>query len=160
MTRVTSVFRNLCCAICLIALSPIVLPGDAFAAGGPGGGGGGGSQQADDGRRRNLTASDSYVPLPPLTATVQADFRARGLLQIEAGLEISDNRLRRRAERSMPLLRDAYVSALSVYAGIHYRYGEVPDAERIGELLQQATDHALGEPGAEVLLGMIMIHTD
>lgn len=157
MTRVTSVIRNLCCAICLIALSSILLPGDAFAAGGPGGGG---SQQADDGRRRNLTASDSYVPLQPLTATVQADFRARGLLQIEAGLEISDNRLRRRAEQSMPRLRDAYVSALSVYAGIHYRYGEVPDADRIGELLQQATDHALGEPGAEVLLGMIMIHTD
>lgn len=157
MTQLVNVFRYLCCAICVVLLSAAILPGDAFAGGG---GGGDAPQQADDGRRRNLTASDSYVPLPPLTATVQADFRARGLLQIEAGLEISDSRLRRRAERSMPLLRDAYVSALSVYAGVNYRYGEVPDADRIAELLQQATDHALGQPGAEVLLGMIMIHTD
>jgi hypothetical protein len=89
---------------------------------------------------------------------VHSDFRLRGIMHIEAGLDIPDNRLRRRAERLMPRLRDRYVSALAMYAGTNYSYGEVPDAERISQMLQQATDEALGQDGAEVLLGMIIIH--
>lgn len=151
--------RTVLCALTLIALAAVLLPGDAFALGGGAAPASGGGQSEDSSRRRSLTSSTTYVPLPPLTATVQADFRARGLLQIEAGLEISDARLRRRAEASMPLLRDAYVSAMSVYTGVNYRYGDVPDADRIAQLLQEATNHALGQEGAVVLLGMVMIHT-
>lgn len=98
------------------------------------------------------------MPLDPLTATVHADFRLRGVLHIEAGLEIPDNRLRARAERLMPRLRDHYVSALAMYTGANYRFGDVPDADRISELLQRATDEALGEEGAIILLGMVIIH--
>ncbi len=100
------------------------------------------------------------MPLPPLTATVQANRRARGILQIEAGLEVEDSRLRRRVERYMPRLRNAYVTAMSVYTGNYFQYGEVPDADRIAALLQEATDMTLGQDGAEVLLGMIIIHSD
>ncbi|MHA6287764.1 flagellar basal body-associated FliL family protein [Maricaulis sp. CAU 1757] len=117
-----------------------------------------GAHSGNDTRHRTLTASPTYVPLPPLTATVQANHHARGLLQIEAGLEIDDARLRRRVQRYMPRLRNAYVSALSVYTGVNYQYGDVPDADRIAALLQEATDMALGEPGAEILIGMIIIH--
>lgn len=124
------------------------------------GGGGGSAPPADDGRHRNLTSSTSYMPLPPLTATVQANRRARGLLQIEAGLEIDNPDLRQRVNRYMPRLRNAYVSALSLYTGVYYQYGDVPDADRIAALLQEATDMTLGETGAEVLLGMIIIHAE
>jgi hypothetical protein len=125
-----------------------------------GGGGEGASESEESGGRRHriLTSSDHFVPLDPLTATVHSDFRLRGIMHIEAGLDIPDNRLRRRAERLMPRLRDRYVSALAMYAGTNYSYGEVPDAERISQMLQQATDEALGQDGAEVLLGMIIIH--
>lgn len=116
--------------------------------------------QSDDSRHRNLTSSDSYMPLPPLTATVQAQRRARGLLQIEAGLEVEDAELRRRIDRLMPRLRNAYVSALTMYTGMYYQYGDVPDADRIAAMLQEATDMTLGREGAEVLLGMIIIHSD
>lgn len=115
---------------------------------------------SDDARHRNITSSDSYVPLHPLTATVQANRRARGILQIEAGLEVEDYQLRRRVERYMPRLRNAYVTAMSVYTGAYFEYGEVPDAERIASLLQEATDMTLGQDGAQVLLGMIIIHSD
>ncbi|WP_417494824.1 hypothetical protein [Maricaulis sp.] len=93
-------------------------------------------------------------------ATVQANYRARGNLQIEAGLEIEDARLRRRVEEIMPRLRNAYVTALSVYTGVNYRYGTVPDADRIAQLLQDATDMTLGTDGARVLIGMVIINAD
>lgn len=115
---------------------------------------------AEDSRHRTLTSSQTYMPLDPLTATVQADHRARGLLQIEAGLEISDSRLRHRVEQNMPRLRNAWVSALSVYTGVNYRFGDIPDADRIAAILQEATDITLGQEGAQVLIGMIIIHAD
>ncbi len=98
------------------------------------------------------------MPLDPLTASVHADFRLRGILHIEAGLEIPNGRDRSRAERLMPRLRDRYVSALAMYTGANYRFGDVPDADRISYLLQEATDEVLGEDVADILLGMVIIH--
>ena len=109
-------------------------------------------------RRRSITSSTNFVPLDPLTATLQSDYRLRGILQIEAGLEIEDSRLRARAQSMMPRLRNAYVTQLSIYAGANYRYGDLPDADRISTMLQQATDEVLGEEGAQILIGMIVIH--
>ncbi|WP_300544022.1 hypothetical protein [Maricaulis sp.] len=140
-----------------------LLPLTAFAAAlcltGPALAGGGGSPApSEDSRHRTLTSSESYVPISALTATVQANHRAQGLLQIEAGLEVPDARLRRRVEQYMPRLRNAWVTALSVYTGVNYRFGDVPDADRIAQVLQEATDITLGQEGAEILIGMIIIH--
>lgn len=140
----------------LILLTAILTLTPAAMAAPPSGGdeqGGGESE-----RRRMITSSEGYVPLSPLTASVHADYRIRGVLQIEAGLEIPDNRLRARAERLMPRLRDAYVAALSRYAGANYRYGDVPDTDRISLVMQEATDDILGQDGADFLLGMVIIH--
>ncbi len=140
----------------LLGLSlTLVAPGMSAWAGPPESG-----ASSEGGRNRAITSSETYMPLPPLTATVQANRRARGLMQIEAGLEISDSRLRHRVERYLPRLRNAYVSALSIYTGAHYSFGEVPDADRIAQILQEATDMTLGQEGAEVLIGMIVIHAD
>lgn len=146
----------------LVAVLLASATGPALAGGGGGGGGGGSSApaQGEETRRRMITPSQTYMPLPPLTATVQANHRARGLLQIEAGLEIEDPQLRRRAERYLPRLRNAWVSGLSAYTGMSYRFGDVPDADRIAQILQEATDITLGEEGAEVLIGMVIIHAD
>lgn len=141
-------------SICSLLMTPT-----AFA-----GGGGGGdttaapAQQGSGRQHRPITSSTGYVPLAPLTATVQSDFRLRGIMHIEAGLEIPNNRQRERAEQLMPRLRDRYVSALAMYTGANYRFGDVPDADRISELLQQATDEVLGAGEADILLGMVIIH--
>lgn len=124
----------------------------------PSSGDGHGAPPQQTQRGRSITSSPDFVPLAPLTATLQADYRLRGILQIEAGLEIPDSRLRARAEEMMPRLRNAYVTQLSIYAGANYRYGEMPDAERISVMLQRATDEVLGQEGARVLLGMVVIH--
>ena len=141
-----------------LALCLLLAPGEIALA--YSGGGGGSPAPAEDSRHRSLTSSDSYLPLPPLMATVQADYRARGNLQIEAGLDVEDSRLRRQVEQSMPRLRNAYITALSVYTGVNYRYGAVPDADRIAQLLQDATDMTLGTDGARVLIGMVIVNSD
>lgn len=143
--------RVFCLAVALAAFGPL----SAFAAPPSSGGG-----EQTDARRRSLTQSENYMPLPPLTASVQADYRLRGVIQIEAGLELDSARDRRRVQMLMPRLRDGYVSALSLYTGVNYRFGDVPDVDRITELLQEATDRALGEDKARVLLGMVIIHAD
>lgn len=115
-------------------------------------------RQGSSRQHRPITSSEGYVPLTPLTATVHSDFRLRGILHIEAGLDIPDSRQRSRASQLMPRLRDRYTSVLAMYTGANYRYGDVPDADRIAELLQQATDEVLGAGQAEILLGMVIIH--
>ena len=144
--------------VCLLGAAALMSTTPAYAAPPAGDSHGSASGGESSERRRMITSSDGYVPLSPLTASVHADFRMRGVLQIEAGLEIPDNRLRARAERLMPRLRDAYVAALSSYAGSNYRYGDVPDADRISAVLQQATDTILGQEGADFLLGMVIIN--
>ncbi len=150
-------FPALSCWTIALALGLSLAVGDAaFASAAPPAS----AAPAEDPRHRNLTSSNSYLPLPPLMATVQADHRARGILQIEAGLDVENGRLRRRVEQAMPRLRNAYVTAMSIYTGVNYRFGDVPDADRISQLLQDATDVTLGTTGARVLIGMIIINAD
>ena len=162
MKSVLAKFQPFKMVLALAAALSLSLPAQALVAGGGGGGGGAPAPapSAEDGRRRSITSSEDYLPLPELMTTVQADFRSAGLMQVEAGLEISDRQLLRRAQENMPRLRDAYVSALSLYAGINYRFGDVPDVDRIIELMQNATDHALGQEGAVVYISMVMIHAN
>ncbi|WP_146190578.1 hypothetical protein [Marinicauda salina] len=114
--------------------------------------------ESEPGRGRVITGSEDYVPLDPIVAAVQADFALKGLLHIEVGLNADSPALRRRIEARMPRLRDAYTAAILSYTGLAYQYGDVPDAEQISAMLQRATDSTLGETGATVLLGMIIIY--
>lgn len=134
--------------IAAAAIAALAVSAPALAAGGGGHGGGG----------KKVTASESYLPMDTLTATVAQDYSLRGVLQIDAGLEIEDPKLRARAEALRPRLRDAYAAALAAYAGGIYRPGAAPDAAMIGDMLQDATDRTLGEPGADFLLGMVIVH--
>ena len=107
---------------------------------------------------RAITHVESYVPLDPILAAVQADMRLRGVMHIELGLDVQDRQLRRRIEQRMPYLRNAYNSSIAVYTGVHYRFGQVPDPDLIARLLQRATDETLGQEGATVLIGMVMVN--
>jgi len=109
-------------------------------------------------KKKRVTDAEEFMEIPYLAATISDDGRVAGLLQVEAGLDIPDARLRRKAEALMPRLRDAYTDALTAYAGRLYRPGDAPDADRIAALLQSATDRVLEEEGAHVLLGMVMVH--
>lgn len=107
---------------------------------------------------RAITHVESYVPLDPIIASVQADMRLRGVIHIELGLNADDARLRREIQARMPHLRNAYNSTIAVYTGVHYSFGELPDADMISRMLQHATNETLGRDDAQVLLGMVMIN--
>lgn len=117
-----------------------------------------GSQSRTQRGARAITHVDSYISIEPIIAAVQSNNNLRGIIHIEFGLEVPKGRDRRDIETLMPLLRNAYSTAVSTYTGMNYRYGEIPNVERIAHLLQSATDQVAGPDKAEVLLAMVIIH--
>ena len=96
-----------------------------------------------------------YIELPTLTATAIRPGGRRGVLTVQATLNIADPAKRERATKYMPKLIDAYVVALQTWV---YQMvpGALPNVELMSRSLQQATDRIIG-PGARVLLGGVMI---
>jgi len=106
---------------------------------------------------RKKGGGDSFIQLQTLTATViRADGR-RGVMTLEAGLDVPDAGLRTRADQSTPRLRAAFAQVLQVYA-TGLPGGAVPNADYLERQLQQQTDQVLGRPGARLLLGTIMVN--
>lgn len=128
-------------ALAVMAALAIAMPADAAGAG-----------------KKKVTVSESFVALPSLTASVAQDFEVRGMLHVEAGIEVKDAKQRALAEAILPRLRAACAEALRDYAGDQFAYGDVPDADRIAVLLQAAIDRELGGQGADLILGMVIIH--
>ncbi len=97
------------------------------------------------------------VELDPLTSTVLLPNGRHGVMMVQASLNVPDITLRRRLGAYEPKLRDAYVQVLTVYSG-HLSPGAPPNADYVVQLLQQQTDRVLARPGAQVILGGIMIN--
>jgi hypothetical protein len=98
-----------------------------------------------------------YIQLQALTATIFRADRRRGVLTVEVGLDIPDNGLRGRASQSLPRLRAAYVEFLMGYA-VRLPPATVPDADYLASQLQRITDQTLGQGGARLLLGTILVN--
>ena len=97
----------------------------------------------------------AFVQIPTLTATIVRPSGGRGVMTVEAGLDIQVDRLRARAQASIPRLRAAYAQALQVYAA-GLPPAAPPSPDQIGDALQRQTDQVLGRPGARLLLGSIL----
>ena len=111
-----------------------------------------GVSQAKDAPKGNTA---TYTSFDALTATIWRTDGHRGVLTVQGGLDVQDATLRARAAQSAPLLRDAYVRALNVYAQSLVP-GAPPDVDQISLRLQRATDAVLHRPGARLLLGTVM----
>ena len=109
---------------------------------------------------RVLSGASSYVRLPAVQTAVQTDGRMAGMLQVRLALDAPQGRTRRLIEERELWLRDAYAETLLLYGARMYRWGRVPDAELIGELLQEDTDRLLGEGRAQVVLDTVMIYAN
>ena len=99
----------------------------------------------------------TYTAFDALTANIRRVDGRRGVLTVQGGLDVKDPALRARATLSTPLLRDAYVRALSLYAA-SLAPGSPPDIDQIALRLQRATDDVLGRPGARLLVGTVMVN--
>jgi flagellar basal body-associated protein FliL len=101
--------------------------------------------------------SKSYLSLEPIYTTIVGDGRAQGMLMVGIGLDVPNDELREVADRSMPVLRDAYVRNLMAFTATAVRTDAQPDVTLIADRLQNITDRALGKKGAKVLLAQVAI---
>jgi len=101
--------------------------------------------------------SITFVHLPGLTTNVLRATGRWGVVTIEAGLDIPDEKLRLRAQHCVPLLMDGYTRALAGI-GPTVRPGSQPDLDRVSTALQKVTDQVLGKPGAVFLVGSVIVN--
>lgn len=106
---------------------------------------------------RKKGGGETFIQLQTLTATVIRSDGRRGVMTVEAGVDVPDDGLRERANESTPRLRAAYAQVLQIYA-TGLPGGAVPNADYLSRQLQQATDVVLGRPGAKLLLGTILMN--
>jgi flagellar basal body-associated protein FliL len=123
-------------------------------------GGGDKSKSTSDAEaiQKRGTASKVYLAAAPVSATLTSGSRLSGLLQVDAGFDIPDDKLRARAASMAPVLRDAMREALTRYVAVFQRPGAVPDADRLKTMLQDAADKALGQKGARLVLVSVLVH--
>ena len=107
--------------------------------------------------QHKTTQSESYVIIEPLYASILDGARSHGLLLVELGLDVPDEKLRVRVNQSLPNLRDAYVRSLLTYAATSVRAWRQPNVEDIAIRMQAITDRVMGQPGARVLMAQTAI---
>ena len=103
------------------------------------------------------TQSKSFVDVDPLYTTIVADNHAAGMLMIRVGLDVPDDALHEEIDRSMPVLRDAYIRNLMAFTAGAVRTDAQPDVTMIADRLQAVTDRALAKKGAHVLLAQVAL---
>ena len=119
------------------------------------------AQAADETEQKKpehkTSQAKSYLSLEPIYTTIVGDNHAQGMLMVGIRLDVPDEALREVADRSMPVLRDAYVRNLMAFTATAVRTDAQPDVGLIADRLQNITDRALGKKGAKILLAQVAI---
>lgn len=93
--------------------------------------------------------------------TMNANFRRRsgayGVITVETGIDVPDEKLRKLANQSIPRLRASYAQFLATYSN-NLGNGATPNADYMATELQKQTDQILGRPGAKFLIGTILLN--
>ena len=139
----------------LAALLFAVSAAPAMAAGG-GSSSSSAQQQAPATRQERLTSTETYLPMPTLSAGVLQRNSNQGTMVVDMGLDIPDAALRRRALLNAPRIRDALRTALANYSSVYYRVQTAPNPTELTRQMQMAVDRVLGAEGARVLLANII----
>ncbi len=127
--------------LALVVSSAILVPAAALAAG------------AEKKKGGGIT----YIQFPTLTATILRGDGHRGVLTVEAGVDVPNGALRARVNLSLPRLRAAYVELLQAYV-YSLSPGAPPNPDYLSMVLQKETDRVLGQPGAHLLLGAMLVN--
>ncbi|MES2862436.1 MAG: Tat pathway signal protein [Pseudomonadota bacterium] len=102
------------------------------------------------------TTTAGFVRYPTITATTMRADGRRGVMTVETGVDAPNAALKLRAEQSQPRMR-AVFNILVQREANSLLPGGVPNIERLGAQLQSATNIILGQRGAKLLLGTVMI---
>ena len=99
----------------------------------------------------------TFIQLNTLTATIIRRDGLRGVLTVESGIDVQDEKLRAKAQMLIPRLRAAFVQSLQTYAA-GMTPGVPPNADFVAKELQRETDRVLGQKGAKLLLGTMLMN--
>jgi hypothetical protein len=102
----------------------------------------------------------SYMRMDSVRTALVVDRRsgAWATLEVAFSLDAPDRDSRRMIEQRRLWLRAAYSETLLIYGGRIYRWGDVPDLDRLAGLLQEDTDRLIGPGRAQVLLDTVLIN--
>ncbi len=98
-----------------------------------------------------------YLTFPGVTASIFRTSQRRGVLAMDASLNIPDAALRTRATSLNPRLRAAYAQSLMVYAA-GVPPGRPLDPSYLSHEMQRQTDLVLGKSGAKFLIGSLLVN--
>ena len=113
--------------------------------------------QAAEATAKGAGSSGHYLPFPGVTATVMTSGVRRGVLAMDASLDVPNEALRNRAQQLNPRLRAAYAQSLMIYAA-GMPPGRPLDPDYLSREMQRQTDMVLGAAGAKFLIGSILIN--
>ncbi|WP_374344297.1 hypothetical protein [Phenylobacterium sp.] len=99
----------------------------------------------------------TYIAISTLTATVLKPDGRRGVLSIDLGLDIPDKALRERTTLVLPRLRAAFIQTVQIYAA-GMPQGPPPSVDYLSRELQRQTDVTLGQKGAKLLMGSVLMN--
>ena len=105
---------------------------------------------------KKRSGGSNYLVVAPLLGTTIKGSR-RGVLSVECGLDVQDEKLRERTRASMPRLRAAYAQIVQTYAA-GLPAGAPPNVDFLARNMQHQTDAVLGRPGAKLLLGAVVVN--
>lgn len=99
----------------------------------------------------------SFVQIQTLTTSILRRNGSRGVMTMEVGIDVPDEKLRGLATQSTPRLRAAYAQVLQIYAS-GLPAATPPDPDYLAQKMQRETDRLLGKPGAKLLVGTILVN--
>lgn len=129
--------------IAILAL-PILSAGPAQASGGGHGG------------AAKNSGSTPYVRMRALNVNVLRSSGARTVVTLEVGVFVTDPNQLKRTDASIPRLQAAFGQVVQGYM-VGLPAGTIPNADYLSQLLQKETDRIVGQAGAKLLLGTIII---
>lgn len=99
----------------------------------------------------------SFVQIQTLTAAIMRRNGTRGVVTMEVGIDVPDEKLRTLASQLTPRLRADYAQVLQIYAS-GLPAATPPDVDYLAQKMQRETDRILGKPGAKLLIGTVLIN--
>jgi hypothetical protein len=109
---------------------------------------------------KRITGSEHYMPTFGLRASVARGFNVKGVLSVDAGLDIPNDKTRKRAEALRPRIINDLRDAVLGYASLSYVVGEKPDVDMLKARMQKAIDLVLGKGEARVALASVIVFGD
>jgi len=114
------------------------------------------SKVEDPGAKR-ITGSENYVPTFGLRASITRGREIHGVLTVDAGIDVPNEKMRKHVEGVRPRLMNSMREVVLNYASLTYAIGERPDADMIRLRLQKAVDTVLGKDQAKVALASVIV---